>query len=145
MTNSSALRPAWTPLTIGLMVLGFMIWWPLGLAMLGYIIWGDRFQGEIDTAKRGFKNMAREGGWNQRGPFAEANRQRPTHNSAFNEYRAKEIERLEKERERLDGEVREFEDYLANLRHARDKEEFDRFMHERNIKRRKDDADIIET
>lgn len=145
MTKSSALRPAWTPLTIGLMVLGFMIWWPLGLAMIAYIVWGDRFQGEIDTAKRSFKTMTREAGWNASGPFTRASQRRPTHNSAFNDYRAKEIERLEKERERLDSEVREFEDYLTNLRHARDKEEFDRFMHERNEKRRSDNAEILET
>ena len=145
MTRSSALRPAWTPLTIGLMVVGFIIWWPLGLAMIAYIIWGDRFQGQIDTAQRSFKNAARENGWGNAGPFTRPDRRQPTNNSAFNDYRAREIERLEKERNRLDDDVREFEDYLANLRQARDREEFDRFMRERERKRNNGAPDIIET
>ena len=37
MTQTQALRPGWTPLTIALMVLGFVFFWPLGLAMLAYI------------------------------------------------------------------------------------------------------------
>lgn len=38
MTQSTLLRPAWTPATIALMVLGFIAYWPLGLAMLAYIL-----------------------------------------------------------------------------------------------------------
>lgn len=144
-TNSSALRPAWTPLTIGLMILGFIVWWPLGLAMIGYIIWGERFQGEIDSAQRSFKDAARSSGWGDAKPFSRSSQRRPTHNSAFNDYRVQEIERIEKERKRLDDDVREFEDYLANLRQARDKEEFDHFMHERSQKQNKGAPEIIET
>ncbi len=40
MTNTALIRPAWTPATIALMVIGFMVFWPLGLAMLAYIrVW----------------------------------------------------------------------------------------------------------
>src|SRR5690606_40869890 len=45
MTNTALIRPAWTPATIALMVLGFILFWPLGLAMLAYILWGDRLEG----------------------------------------------------------------------------------------------------
>ncbi len=45
MNTTALIRPAWTPATIALMVLGFMVFWPLGLAMLAYIIWGDRLDG----------------------------------------------------------------------------------------------------
>ena len=41
MTNA-LIRPAWTPVTIAMMIIGFMIFWPLGLAMLAYILFGDR-------------------------------------------------------------------------------------------------------
>ncbi len=44
MNQSALLRPGWTPATIALMVLGFVVFWPLGLAMLAYILWGDRFR-----------------------------------------------------------------------------------------------------
>ena len=36
--TKALIRPAWTPATIALMVIGFMVFWPLGLAMLAYII-----------------------------------------------------------------------------------------------------------
>lgn len=45
MNTSALIRPAWTPATIALMVIGFMVFWPLGFAMLAYIIWGDRLDG----------------------------------------------------------------------------------------------------
>ena len=38
--NTAIIKPQWGPLTIALMVLGFVVWWPLGLAMLAYILWG---------------------------------------------------------------------------------------------------------
>ena len=55
-----------------------------------------------------------------------------TGNQAFDDYRANEIKRLEEERRRLDRERAEFDDYVRNLRRARDQEEFDRFMAERH-------------
>lgn len=133
MATSYALRPAWTPLTIFLMILGFIVFWPLGLAMLAYILFGDR----IPEIRRHFseagENVKREWSgfrgcdWNaSRSGFSASG------NAAFDEYREKELKRLEEERRRLDEERREFEAYVRDLRRARDKEEFDRFMRERS-------------
>ena len=58
-----------------------------------------------------------------------------TGNAAFDEYRAEQLRRLDEERRRLDEDIREFHDYLKNLRMARDRDEFDRFMRERNTNR----------
>ena len=44
MNQSALIRPDWTPATIALMVLGFVIFWPLGLAMLAYILFGERLR-----------------------------------------------------------------------------------------------------
>ena len=52
MTNA-LIRPAWTPVTIAMMIIGFMIFWPLGLAMIAYIVWGDRldqFKADVNKA-----------------------------------------------------------------------------------------------
>ena len=57
MTQSYALRPAWTPLTIALMVLGFVVFWPLGLAMLAYILWGDRLHDMVRDARGQFDGV----------------------------------------------------------------------------------------
>lgn len=129
MNASYALRPAWTPLTILLMVIGFIVFWPLGLAMLAYILWGDRipeirrhFEANGETARQwaGFcGSRARRTGFTASG------------NAAFDEYRENELKRLEEERRKLDDELREFESYMRDLRRARDQEEFDRFKRER--------------
>lgn len=135
MTHSQALRPAWTPLTIALMVLGFVVFWPLGLAMLAYIIWGDRLpefrrnaEGVRDDFKRSFGGCGWRGGsrdqrWS--GTYQSGN-------AAFDDYRTAELRRLEDERRRLDEERAEFEAFVRNLRRARDQEEFDRFKADRN-------------
>ena len=56
--NTAIIKPQWGPLTIVLMVLGFMLWWPIGLAMLAYIIWGEKFGGSADKAQ-GWMNRQR--------------------------------------------------------------------------------------
>ena len=62
MTNTNALRPGWTPVTIGLMVLGFIVFWPLGLAMLAYILWGDQFHDMFRDARNHFDTMMKDTG-----------------------------------------------------------------------------------
>jgi len=125
MTQSAMLRPAWTPATIALMVLGFIAYWPLGLAMLAYILWGDRlgnFKNEVNRATDSmFSNCRRS----SRPVYS-------TGNVAFDDWRAKELERLAEERRKLDAMRDEFDDYMRELRRAKDQEEFDRFMSHRN-------------
>lgn len=125
MTSSYAIRPAWTPVTIGLMVLGFIAFWPLGLAMLAYILWGDRFQEFAEKGKKEFRGCKRS--FNMSGGFER------TGNVAFDDYRAAELKRLEEERRKLDKMRAEFDEFMANLRRAKDQEEFDRFMRNRSM------------
>lgn len=129
MTKTALIRPAWTPATIALMVIGFMVFWPLGLAMLAYIIWGDRlddFRGEFGKARKDFFGACRKGA--HRGAHMHAR----TGNIAFDDWRTKELERIEEERRKLDEMRDEFDSYLRELRRAKDQEEFDRFMAERS-------------
>ncbi|MGX5844003.1 DUF2852 domain-containing protein [Mesorhizobium sp. ArgA1] len=132
MNTSALIRPAWTPATIALMVIGFMVFWPLGLAMLAYIIWGDRLDGfkrDVNRAtdgifagcRRGSDKAARWGHGSAR-----------TGNVAFDEWREKELERLAEERRKLDEMLTEFDDYARELRRAKDQDEFDRFMANRH-------------
>lgn len=126
MTNTLALRPAWTPLTTFLMVLGFIVFWPLGLAMLAYILWGDHFHRVADDARGHFRGCSmRSMRKMKETAFAGTSR---TGNVAFDEYRERELARLEEERRKIDAMRAEFDDFLHNLRRARDQEEFDRFM-----------------
>ncbi|WP_405403930.1 DUF2852 domain-containing protein [Paracoccus sp. Ld10] len=98
-------RPAW----IVAMVLGFVFVWPVGLALLGYMIWRKRMFGcNKRTATARYSAPS-------------------TGNSAFDAYRAETLKRLEDEH-------REFIDFLAKLREAKDKAEFDQFMEKRDAK-----------
>lgn len=145
MTHTHAIRPAWTPLTIFLMVMGFVIFWPLGLAMLAYILWGDRFHDMMDGAKanmncaswRHSERRSHRGGGG--GGFGRGPR-RSSGNVAFDEYREAELQRLEEERRKLDEMRAEFDEHLQNLRRARDQKEFDAFMKARDRKSRDDDV-----
>ncbi|SDU44947.1 DUF2852 domain-containing protein [Stappia sp. ES.058] len=126
MTCSSTLKPGWSPMTIGLMVLGFIVFWPLGLAMLAYILWGDRFHSVADDARRHWDQSAMKRGFQSRDFQAQGFGR--TGNAAFDEYRARELKRLEEERARLETMRAEFDDFLRELRRAKDQDEFDRFM-----------------
>ena len=120
-------KPAW----IGLMVLGFILFWPVGLLILAYMIWSGRMacgrHGEMARwqgrmAERWERNRDR---W-ERHMERRGMRHRPgyTGNRAFDEYRAETLRRLEEEAD-------EFRDFLGRLRMAKDKQEFDQFMAER--------------
>ena len=98
--------------------------------MLAYILWGDR----IPEIRRHFEGAKRD--WSRdfalRSAAATASR---SGNFAFDDYREAELKRLDEERRQLEEERREFEAYVRDLRRARDKEEFDRFMRERAARR----------
>lgn len=126
MNTTALIRPAWTPATIALMVIGFMVFWPLGLAMLAYIIWGDRLEGfkrDVNRATDGVFAGCRRGS-HRRGHHSGPR----TGNVAFDDWREKELERLAEERRKLDETLTEFDEYARELRRAKDQEEFDRFM-----------------
>ncbi|WP_306117285.1 MULTISPECIES: DUF2852 domain-containing protein [unclassified Roseitalea] len=122
MTQTAMIRPAWTPATIGLMVLGFIVFWPLGLAMLAYILWGDRLDEFKGGVNRATDDIARTFG---RGRAQASAR---TGNVAFDDWREAELKRIEQERRKLDEMREEFDSYLRELRRAKDQQEFDAFM-----------------
>jgi hypothetical protein len=130
MNQSALIRPDWTPATIAMMVLGFVVFWPLGLAMLAYILFGERlksFKKDANSTIDGVFTSFKRGG--SRG-FCGPNFR--TGNVAFDDWREAELARLDEERRKLDEMRQQFDDYVRELRRAKDQEEFDRFMRERN-------------
>ena len=122
-------KAAW----IGLIVLGFFVYWPLGLAILVFTIWSGRmacgYHGSYGGSGRWqhkMERMQRKMDWMRSrmaggGPW---NHLPSSGNHAFDEYRADTLRRLEEEQ-------REFREFLERLRFAKDKTEFDQFMAER--------------
>ncbi|HLW91138.1 MAG TPA: DUF2852 domain-containing protein [Roseiarcus sp.] len=120
----------WTPVELLAMILGFIVFWPIGLAILAFKIWQRKsgYPGDLTSAAQEKWREARGAfGSNWAGPRS----WRSTGNLAFDEWRAAEIARLEEERRRLEEAHREFAAFVENIRRAKDREEFERFMSER--------------
>jgi hypothetical protein len=136
MNQSAWIRPEWNPATIALMVLGFVVFWPLGLAMLAYILFGERlhsFKRDANEAvDRGFGNFRSQFRGRGFGRFDESG------NHAFDDWRRTELERIENERRKLDEMRAGFDEYLRELRRAKDEEEFSKFMRDRGARPRND-------
>ncbi|WP_366556570.1 DUF2852 domain-containing protein [Aquibaculum sediminis] len=109
-------RPAW----LGAMVLGFIVFWPVGLGILAYLLWSGRMGCWKGGPARG--RFKRENWWGQKEARSGGNNS--SGNGAFDEYREETLRRLEEEQQ-------EFFQFLERLRKAKDKAEFDQFMAER--------------
>jgi hypothetical protein len=149
-------RPGW----IALMVLSFVLCWPIGLIILGFLIgsgrmgcwhhgwygngreadrWqrrADRMQRGIDRMQDGMQRMHAAAEW-FRG-MSQGNRDNRAQNngdfrSSPSGNHAFDEYRTETLR-RLEDEQREFMEFLDRLRHAKDKAEFDQFMAERRYR-----------
>ena len=94
---------------IAVMVIGFVLFWPVGLALLFYMIWSKRMGCNWGRHRR-FERHGMKGRGMER-----------TGNSAFDTYREETLRRLEEERDAFLG-------FLEQLRAAKDKAEFDQFM-----------------
>ena len=142
-------KPAW----IALMILGFIVWWPLGLVTLAFILgsgrmtmgcWSHnhdsgrwerhmgRWQSKMQRMQEKMDRLRSR--MEQRGPSAPGwwGEPRSSGNRAFDDYRTETLRRLEEEQ-------REFKEFLERLRFAKDRAEFDQFMAERR-NRPSDDA-----
>ncbi|MEO8714584.1 MAG: DUF2852 domain-containing protein [Acetobacteraceae bacterium] len=106
---------------IGLVILGFIGWWPIGLALLLF---------SLGSGRMGCGMHRRHGGgWpgfaGPRMGWHGCQRDEPVSvtsgNRAFDDYRAETLRRLEQEQT-------EFAGFLDRLRFAKDKAEFDEFM-----------------
>jgi hypothetical protein len=113
-------KPAW----ITLMVVSFIVFWPVGLAVLAYLIWSGR----MGCSKRNFGRWYNQDGSSRRRHGSRRGKQQSSGNTAFDEYREDMLKRLEEEQE-------EFHAYLDQLRMAKDKAEFDQFMSDRSRRR----------
>lgn len=116
-------KPAW----IVMMILGFVVFWPVGLGILAFLIWSGRMAcWKQERAWNGRREGGHQWRWQEKWErkMASAGFHRSSGNSAFDEYRAETLRRLE-------DEEREFSEFLERLRFAKDKAEFDEFLNQR--------------
>jgi len=148
-------RSQWTAFELAAMVLGFVLFWPIGLAILLYKMWQRRYGGQdLQTVATTVFTQARDAvgaaaapkgptssPW--RGFAANFGAARPASsgNRAFDDWKAAQVAKLEEERRKLDEQRqkleeshREFDAFVEQVRQAKDREEFERFMKERGPK-----------
>lgn len=146
----------WKPIELVAMILGFIVFWPIGLAILLAKIWQKKsaYAGDLPSFVEAKFREKWQGSWHTKwhekwedkmgrhwacrsgGDFAGRHWEfhsgmRSSGNVAFDEWRQTELARLEEERQKLLAAEREFGEYMDNLRRAKDREEFDRFMNAR--------------
>ncbi|MGO8952798.1 MAG: DUF2852 domain-containing protein [Rhodomicrobium sp.] len=116
-------KPAW----IALMIVSFIIWWPIGLAALAFLLWSGRmgcgYHGHMSWHERRERWREMRDEWRAMRCGGEG-AMRSSGNTAFDDYRTETLKRLEDEQ-------KEFSGFLDRLRRAKDKAEFDQFMAER--------------
>ena len=128
----------WTMPEIAATVIAFAVHWELGLAFLALKLWhqASAHGGSVFTFARekweSLVNLTRGvlssgASWSSlhAGP-------RSSGNQAFDTWRRGELTRIEAERDRLRAAEREFTSYRDELLHAKDREDFDRFMQARD-------------
>ncbi len=129
----------WRPIEIVAMILGFAFFWPIGFAIVLWKVWQRKhdYEGDLSSfiqekwqAKREWA-MAHKADWGCGASHFSGFGMRSSGNAAFDEWRDTELKRLEEERQKLVAAEREFADFMENLRRAKDREEFDRFMNAR--------------
>jgi Protein of unknown function (DUF2852) len=103
------------------MILGFILFWPVGLALLAYMIWSKRMFSKSCGARRDRDDRYNHSHtWDRHGSRA----RQSSGNAAFDTYKADALRRLEDEQEA-------FEAFIQRLRDAKDKAQFDSFMEDR--------------
>lgn len=132
--RSNGWRPGygWSPFNIAAMVIGFIVFAPIGLAILLWNIWTARRQ----RSEFAFAGMGQAANW-AAAPWSQTNRDLSRHsgNAVFEDYKKATLERLEEERRKLVAEQEAFASFLDDLKQAKDRTEFERFMQDRDVAR----------
>jgi hypothetical protein len=134
--SNACARAPWRPLEIAAAVAGFMVFWPIGLGVVLLKVWQRKFGYEGDMFAFGRDQYARfQHGWSFGSTGASqvwrAAKMSGAGNSAFDEWREKELARLEEERRKIVDAERDFARHIEELRRAKDREEFESFMRSR--------------
>ena len=124
----------WKPVDIAVIVIAFVVWWPLGIAALVWKLWNDRqpvpadlgqlLQVGVERLQAGFDSLVAtfSGGTTPAAPGMPA----PTGNAAFDAHVREEWSRIEADRRALLDEVDAFRAHLAAER-SDDRDVYERF------------------
>lgn len=120
-SSSTANSHRWSGINIAVMVLGFVMFWPLGLVVLAWIMTGRDVR-DLPAAIK-----AR---WHQffGGGSVESRFMSGSDNIVFEEYQQTQYDRISEIKNEIRERAKHFKDFSMNAKRRADQEEFDRFM-----------------
>lgn len=108
----------WSGTNIAVMVVAFVLFWPIGLFILYWILKGRNVQDlppRISEKWHNFKGKNFSGG-------------NVSDNIVFNEYQQTQYDRIREIKDEIKGRARRFADFRSDAKRRADEEEFRRFM-----------------
>ncbi len=113
-------RGNWSGLNIVAMVVGFVVFWPIGLFLLYWILKGRSVKELPDSIRQQWSKFARG-----RADGGTAN-----DNTVFNEFQQTQYDRIREIKDEIKERSRRFGEFRENAKRRADEEEFNRFMAE---------------
>ena len=120
--KGSCSKGNWSPLNIGAMVLGFVLFWPIGLVLLYWNISGRDVRDLPRTIKQKWFAMFNRNSSRHLG-IAETSQ-----NSVFEEFQQTQYDRIAEIKEEIKARARQFNDFRSDAKRREEEEEFNNFM-----------------
>ncbi len=126
----------WSGWEMGAIAAGFLAFWPVGLVALFWKLkkgelWMGSAEGRAPWASWTGKSNSMKSEFKKWAGLSDTLRS-DSGNQAFEDYKAAELAKLDEMRRKLEDDQKAFAAFMERVRRAKDKEEFERFMAERN-------------
>ncbi len=112
----------WSGLNIAAMVIGFVIFWPIGLAVLFWNLTGRSVKDLPDTIRHQWSKVS--GYWNNHDSYHSGG----TDNSVFNDFQQTQFDRVREIKDEIKERSHRFGEFRSDAKRRADEEEFNRFM-----------------
>ena len=120
-------RGNWSGINIAAMVIGFVLFWPVGLLILYWNIKGRNVKdlpGAIQEKWSAFKGSTFNGSLSG----SKGRENTMSENSVFDEYQQTQFDRITEIKEEIKNRARSFRDFRFNAKRREDEAEFKEFM-----------------
>ena len=118
MGRGCCMKGNWSGKNIAAMVIGFVLFWPVGLAILYWNIKGRDIRDLPDAIQQKWSST-----------FSSKNRiEGGSGNSVFNEFQQTQYDRIREIKEEIKNRASSFRNYKANAKRHEDEKEFKDFM-----------------
>ena len=121
--NGSSRCGNWSGFNITAMILGFVLFWPLGLL----ILFSNMSGRDVRELPRGLRDMwsSAKASFNHNDRYGKSDH---SENDVFDEYQQTQYDRIHEIKEEIKSRSQRFKEFRASLKRRANEEEFNRFM-----------------